>query len=125
MNTNALVPLAPPFFNHQVTSQYFLIPTLRQHTETLVLTRTNHPLPDSVDDRPGYSIPFWDREGFHKRTLPAHDFLFDDFHFRPDYDAQNASSKYANVQDTSHTYDRDGLLNLSPMAKGLYVDLYL
>ena len=125
MTTNALVPLSPRFFYHQVTPQFFLIPTHREHTETLVLTRTNHSAPNPVDRPPVHPIPFWNRNRLHKSTLPAHDFFFDDAQYHSDYGDQKASTRYTNVQGLSDTYDRDGLLNVSPLVKGLYVNLYL
>lgn len=85
MNTNALLLLAPRFFNHQLTSQYFSIPTLGQHTEALVLTCINHSNARPVVGRNGHTIPFGDREPLHKRTLSAHDFLFDDVHYPHNY----------------------------------------
>lgn len=125
MTTNALVPLAPRFFNHHLTSQYFLIPASGQHAEEIVLTPRNHSAPGLVDNQSGHPIPFWDQERLHKRTVTPHDFLFDYSQYRPDYDDQKASSKFTHIQDRSDTYDRDGIINTSPMVKGVYVNLYL
>ena len=125
MTTNTLVPLAPPFFNHQLTSQYFLIPNCRKNTGEIVLTRRN--LPDSGPiDRPSeHPGPFWERECSRKGTFPADDFLFDHAHYIPDYNEHKTSSNYTHVQDLSDTYDKDGILSSSLVAKGRYVDLYL
>ncbi len=124
MTTNALLPLAPRFFCHQLTSQCFLIPTPGKHTEDIVLTRTNHSHPGPVDGRPGL-IPFWERDPLPKRTLPDQEYLFDDVYYFPDNDDQKASSHYTTVQGLSDTYERGGIPNAPPVVKGLYVDFYL
>ena len=125
MTTNTLVPLAPRFFNHQLTSTYLLIPNCGKYAEEIVLTRKNLSDPGQIDRSSGHPVPFWERECSRKGTFPAHDFLFDHAHYIPDYNEKKTSSKYAHVQDLSDTYDRDGTINSSPRLKGMHVDLYL
>ena len=125
MTTNTLVPLASRFFNHQLTPQYFLIPTLGHSKQDIVLTRRYPFSTGPAEGKTVHPIPFVDREHIHKRTLPAHDFIFEHAQYRSVYDDPQASSKYTHMQDLSDTYDRDGMLSSSLVTKGRYVDLYL
>ena len=125
MTNNTLVPLAPRFFNHQLTSQYFLIPTLGHPTQDIVLTRRNPFATGPAEGKNMHPIPFEDREPMHKRTSLGHDFIFDHAQYRSVFDGSNTSTKYTHMQDLSDTYDSDGILKTSSMSKGMYIDLFL
>ena len=125
MTTNTLVPLAPRFFNHQFTSQYFLIPTHGHSTQDIVLTRKNPFATGPAEGKTMHPVPFVDREHIHQRTSPGHDCIFEHAQHRSAFDDPYTSSKDTHIQDLSDTYDRDGILSSSLVAKGRYVDLYL
>ena len=125
MTTNTLVPLAPRFFDHQFTSPYFLIPTLGHSTQDIVLTRRDSLATGPAEGKTIHPIPFVDRERIHKRTSPGHDFIFEHAKYRSAFDEPHTSSTDTPIQGLFDTYDREGILSSSLVAKGRYVDLYL
>jgi hypothetical protein len=89
------------------------------------LTRKNPFSTGPAEGKTIHPIPFADREHIHKRTSPAHDFIFEQAQYRSVYDDPQASSTYTHMQEMSDIYDRDGILRSSLVGKGRYVDLYL
>lgn len=122
MVTNALVPALPYLVESQLIPQRYLLETVQQYTEEIVLSRTK-PSQRSISKQQSDNLPFTPRETFQQRTSFAGDFL-SGFTSRRSSPGQRTSSPWADDPARSATYGNDACLMTTPVDKGTYVDIY-